>query len=77
MTQFGFKVKIKFKKDSLFKGKSSIYHNVTEIHYNFDSDFPWKRIAFESDIHKTGLTHIIDDIEEFEAIVENKKHKNF
>ena len=77
MKQFGFKVKIRFKKDSPFKETSITCHNITEIHYNYDSICPWKSVAFESDIHKTGLTQRINDIEEFEATNETKKCKEF
>lgn len=52
-----------------------VYRNVTEIHYNYSrsaliGDSP--KIAFESDIHGTGGTWMIDDILEFETIPEEE-----
>ena len=87
------KVEIKFKKGSPFKGKIDYYRNVTEIHYNFidvksfEEDTTTKqidmrskignRVAFESDIHRTGITQPIDYIEEFETKLEKEKAKSF
>ena len=41
-----------------------VYHNVTEVHYNYSSPDP-SRVAFESDIHHTGSTCPVDCIKEF------------
>jgi len=56
---FGCKVKIIFNKLSKIKGKNETLRNVTEIHYDYPSDLKavvGKQIAFESDIHQTGLS---------------------
>ena len=83
------KVNIKFKKNSPFKGKSDEYRNVTEIHYNYadgkkfgedrkEADFCGDhRVAFESEIHGTGITQVIGYIEEFETKLETEKAKSF
>lgn len=56
--------------------------NVTEIHYNYDGIFPKlfrkKQVAFESDIHHTGITYDLEEnptlwIKEFEARLETEK----
>jgi len=74
--QFGFNVRIKFKKDSPFGNIEENYRNVTEIHYNYPSAFG-QSVAFESDIHGTGGTKLTDYIKEFEATLETKKQKDF
>jgi len=43
-----------------------VYHNVTELHYNYSSP-DQSRVAFESNIHHTGATCPIDCIKEFEV----------
>ena len=43
---------------------------ITEIHWNFDSVFSKSlgpRVAFESDVRRTGFTVPISEIKEFEA----------
>ena len=63
----GCRVDIKFSESSQFfqEGcKDQTFRNVTEIHYNYPSPIG-KSIAFESDIHETGQTHIISDIQDF------------
>jgi len=71
MKNYGFNVKIKYK-----DGKEEIRNNVTEIHYNYPSPIRGQ-VAFESDIHGTGGTVFIDEIEEFEAVLADKKEKNY
>lgn len=73
----GLNVKIKFKKSSPFGEVEEIYHNVTEIHYLYPTLLEDKKVAFESDIHGNGITHNVDYIKEFEAIVAIKKEKLF
>ena len=51
--------------------------NVTEIHYNYPTPISVKSVAFESDIHGTGLTMFIHDIDEFETELEADKQPNF
>jgi len=50
-----------------------ILNNVTEIHYNYTSVLSGLQIAFESDIHETGCTKNVADIDNFEAIIQNEK----
>ena len=48
----------------IFKnGRSEIYHNLTEVHYLFDSIFKTPACAFESDIHGNGCTRDLDKLE--------------
>ncbi len=64
----------------------TVLHNVTEIHYlnrtnielyagrvNPNSDLLQPRIAFESDVHGTGITYALKDVLEFEAKVATEK----
>jgi len=61
------------------------FHNVTEIHYNYPQSFHNKRrtrrVAFESDIHGTGITYDLDwgrmYVIEFEARAEHMKEVTF
>ena len=55
--------------------KFEILNNVTEIHYNFESVN--NQIAFESDIHDTGLIRKFSDIKEFETDCENTIKESF
>ena len=77
---FGCKVTIKFNELCKFKDKTEVLRNVTEIHFNYPSllnSIKVKGIAFESNIHQTGVTYILGDIDEFETELENKKQKEF
>lgn len=76
---YGFNVRIKFKKDSPFGAVEETRHNVTEIHYNYETfnNVRGKMIAFESDIHGTGGTLQMDYIEEFEATIAIKKEEQY
>ena len=68
MENFGMQVKISFGVWAF----PTILRNVTEIHYRYPSTYPdgESRIAFESDIHSTGCTYKVSDIEEFETSLE-------
>lgn len=48
-----------------------VLDGITEIHYNYNRTLGLKdvRIAFESDIRRTGDTYDFDDILEFEAVM--------
>jgi hypothetical protein len=66
----GFKVTVKYKEDSWMskhEGRQvvDVFNNCTEVHYMYDTVIRKyeKRIAFESDIHQTGCTRSVDDIE--------------
>lgn len=75
---YGFNVKIWFKKDSPFGEVTEIRHNVTEIHYLYDPLIGEKdSVAFESDIHLTGGTLKVKYIKEFEAKLATKKEPNY
>ena len=54
------------------------YRNVTEIHYNFtEGEHVSKRVAFESDIHGTGITWDITAVQEFTFTLETVKADSF
>ena len=63
-SEFGFKVDIKMAKDNLYKVKEDTAYNCTEVHHLWSLDYMGgASIAFESDIHTTGFTRRINDIE--------------
>jgi hypothetical protein len=64
--QFGIKVDMRHKTFG-----SIIYRNVTEIHYLYPSLPGNMRVAFESDIHATGVTWPVEEVLEFEATLES------
>lgn len=81
-SKFGFNVFVVYKMDSWrseYKKEKAvdIYNNCTEIHYLYESLRNEKRIAFESDIHGTGCTRNVDDIESVEIHIATKKRKRF
>lgn len=70
MPQFGVKVTMRFNGTGTFaslKDHTQVLRNITEIHYGYKSSLKRKGIAFESNIHETGCTYDIVDIEEFET----------
>lgn len=77
--QFGFNVSVRFSPTSPFAGETQIYRNVTEIHWRYSSILhtPGTRVAFESDIHSTGVTYEVSDIAEFEAVIETEEAEYF
>ena len=78
MENFGMKINVKLNPLLKFKSKKIVYRNVTEIHYKYPSlTGERKSVAFESDIHGTGCTWQLADIDEFETELETKKAKNF
>lgn len=91
MTNLGVRVEMRFSKNSIFGPQVQTLHNVTEIHYNFydgntgpNGTIPSKhevnfesRIAFESDVHGTGVGYQISDIAEFETFPETTKARSF
>ena len=80
MSKFGIKVTVRFSATGTFmslKDLTQVLRNVTEIHYGYPSVQKRKRIAFESDIHGTGCTYEVNDINEFEATPETEKAENF
>ena len=72
--EFGFKVLCE-KSDSF---SIFAYFNCTEVHYKFESmDGSKDKIAFESDIHKTGCWHNISDFESVKIELSTKQHEDF
>jgi hypothetical protein len=82
-SKFGFNVIVVYKIDSWMSKYEKeqvvdIFNNCTEVHNLFESFIPReKRIAFESDIHHTGCTRNVDDIESVEIHIATKKRKRF
>jgi hypothetical protein len=61
-SEFGFKVDIEMTKESFYKDTTA--YNCTEVHHLWSEDYMGgASIAFESDIHGTGFTRRINDIE--------------
>lgn len=74
MENLGMQVKISFGVWAI----PVVLRNVTEIHYRYRSFSPDDdSIAFESDIHSTGCTYKISDIEEFETSLETEIAEEF
>jgi hypothetical protein len=80
---WGMKVVMTWSKKSPFFSEKKednvqILRNVTEIHYNFHQPIKSEvRVAFESDIHSTGVHYPIEWIEEFETGLEEYKEDEF
>ena len=75
---YGLSVLIKYNRKCPFDTKEETLHNVTEIHYNHKrGSMSSNEVAFESDIHQTGLNRKIEWIDEFETRFETKKAKEF
>lgn len=52
--------------------------NVTEIHYGYPSAMlEGEKVAFESDIHGTGMTYAVKNVIEFETSLETEKSESF
>ena len=74
MENYGMKVTIDFGVWAI----PTVLRNVTEIHFNYPSSYPADmRIAFESDIHSTGYTCNVTDIESFETSLETEIAEEF
>ena len=63
MNNLGIAVKIRFSDGCPLQGLEDTLRNVSEIHYNYRPG----RIAFESDLHGTGITYDVSWISEFET----------
>jgi len=62
-SEFGFKVDIKMTEESRYTVKETAY-NCTEVHHLWNENYMGgASIAFESNIHGTGFTRRIGDIE--------------
>lgn len=74
MENLGMKVTVKIGSWAI----PQVLRNVTEIHYRYPSSYAGEaRVAFESDIHQTGCTYKISDIEEFETALETEIAEEF
>ena len=74
MENLGMKVTVKFGSWAI----PEVLRNVTEIHYRYPSSYDGEaRVAFESDIHSTGCTYKVSDIEEFETSLEVEVAEEF
>ena len=74
MENLGMKVTVKIGSWAI----PQVLRNVTEIHYRYPSSYAGEaRVAFESDIHQTGCTYKISDIEEFETSLETEIAEEF
>lgn len=75
---FGFKVDIVYKSVSWFPTKEKTMYNCTEVHHLFSLEYMGgPSIAFESDIHSTGFTRQISDIESVNIELANKIYDSF
>ena len=70
-----FGIKVKLTHTLTGRKETEILRNVTEIHYRYP--FDKNRVAFESDIHETGITYHIDKVVEFETFPETEKAEAF
>lgn len=86
MNNFGLCVKVRFAPDTfglikpVYDGKwHMLLRNVTEIHlgYNADRAGHVQRVAFESDLHGTGVTYEVSDIAEFVTVPETELQEAF
>ena len=75
MEKFGMNVNVTYK-----IGGGIVFHNVTEVHYNFPSEISkilGMQVAIESDIHGTGTCLFVKDIQEFDVVPATYKHSSF
>lgn len=79
----GFKVRLWLRQASPYEIVELELRNVTEIHFNYrrrqpvSSRFKQSMVAFESDIHGTGVTYHTEYIAEFEAVLEAELADDF
>lgn len=77
-SEFGFKVDIKYTKESWYNTKEDTAYNCTEVHHLWSKDYMGgASIAFESDIHSTGFTRRIDTIESVNIEIADKLYDSF
>jgi hypothetical protein len=76
-SEFGFKVDIKMTEESGYTVKETAY-NCTEVHHLWSENYMGgASIAFESDIHRTGFTRRINDIESVTIEWADKLYENY
>ena len=77
-SEFGFKVDIKYTKNSWCSKKEDTAYNCTEVHHLWSVDYMGgASIAFESDIHLTGFTRRIDIIESVNIEIADKLYDGY
>jgi hypothetical protein len=69
----GFDVKLIYEIKSHYQEKEVIAHNVTEVHYLYDS-YTGEQVAIESNIHSTGFTRFLKHIEMIEISYASKRY---
>ena len=79
--ELGLDITMKFKED-VFEGTEFIVHNCTEFHhlYNIEDKEKFPNTlssAFESDIHGTGCTRRVDDIDWIKVEKAKVLHEKF
>jgi|LakMenEpi03Aug12_release.lakeMendotaPanAssembly.Ray.scaffolds.fasta_scaffold4151243_1 hypothetical protein len=57
-------------------GSVETRHNLTEVHHLYKTPFE-PSIAFESDIHSTGGTVKVEDIDSVVIVLSAVKHENY
>jgi len=75
---FGFVVEIKYRHNSPYK--DCILYNCTQVHYGyteFKTISELTKIAFESDIHKTGINRRINEIKSVVVYHAQTRYKNY
>ncbi len=72
--KFGFIAIVTYKPGSSYAGHDQNFHNLTEVHNNFNYD---GSIAFESDIHSTGCTREIRGIETCDIVLATELAENY
>lgn len=72
----GFDITVQY---SIYQAPQTFY-NCTEFHWRYNESSEWdkdKRVAFESDIHCTGSTRSIKDIDNVIIVEAEVLHDNF
>ena len=77
-SKFGFKVDIKMTEESWYTVKEDTAYNCAEVHHLWSENYMGgASIAFESDIHRTGFTRRIDDIESVTIELASKLYDSY
>lgn len=59
-----------------YGNKTSVFHNITEVHWIYPDSITGDRVALESDVHSTGFTYDINDIVSINITIEEKELAN-
>lgn len=77
-SEFGFKVDIKYTEESWYPKKEDTAYNCTEVHHLWSLNYMGgPSIAFESDIHSTGFTRRISDVESVTIEIANRLYESY